>query len=105
MEGEKRTKGKTGSLEGKGGGWSKAGPEGAPDTNLQVLQPDTHLLQQKVTHTKGEEAGTVGRDLCLTPYPFQACSVSFHLLLCYEEAQCQLYFVFKSSQMGVPANT
>lgn len=34
MEGEKRTKGKTGSLEGKGGGWSKAGPEGAPDTNL-----------------------------------------------------------------------
>lgn len=31
---EKETKGKTGSLEGKGWGWSKAGPEGAPDTNL-----------------------------------------------------------------------
>lgn len=30
---EKETKGKTGSLEGKGGEWSKAGPEGAPDTN------------------------------------------------------------------------
>lgn len=46
------------------------GPGGVPDTNLLDVLICHLLAMAKIAHTKGEEAGGAGRDLCLTPYSF-----------------------------------
>lgn len=46
------------------------GPGGVPDTNLLDVLICHLLAMAKIAHTKGEEAGGAGRDLCLTLYSF-----------------------------------